>query len=66
MRLAKAGICFTFPAHKVKIRNSLRLRPYAVQPFPRDGPTSIPEERTFDAFSNSTVNNWFTFGGLQC
>ncbi|AEW75429.1 Inner membrane protein yrbG [Enterobacter ludwigii] len=33
MRLAKAGICFTFPAHKVKIRNSLRLRLYAVLPF---------------------------------
>ncbi|RSA10714.1 hypothetical protein EGK19_04680 [Enterobacter hormaechei] len=66
MGLAKTGICFTFPAHKVKIRNSSRLRLHLALKFVRSGPASIPEERTFDAFSNSTVNNWFTVGGLQC
>ncbi|RAY72804.1 hypothetical protein DP185_04370 [Enterobacter hormaechei] len=66
MGLAKAGICFTFPAHKVKIRNSSRLRLHLAPESVRSGPASIPEERTFDAFSNSTVNNWFTVGGLQC
>lgn len=36
------------------------------QRFFLSGPASIPEERTFDASCNGTVNNWFTFGGLQC
>ncbi len=44
---------FYFLAHKVKIKNPLRLS----ENLQRTG--DIPEERTLDAFSYGTVNCWF-------
>ncbi|EGT4239828.1 hypothetical protein C5952_16390 [Cronobacter sakazakii] len=66
MRLAKAGICFTFGPHLVKIKSLLRSLTIRMrgQQLRHSGPAIIPEERTLHAFSYGAVDYWFAIGGL--